>query len=639
MTTKTLTTFLFAALILAASCNSNHKNEKQSAENAVAPKDTVFVSVTDSLDWIIKTGTADMKRQAYDNIFTKFIYNDAHKVIEYSFQEIAFAKKENRLDIQAEALYNMAYAHHIINEMDSALYYYEAANAIWQQLHDTINIVLSWNRIGTMQAYLNRPVESIENLKKALEYYQRTGDKEKMSSTLSSIANAYSSMGIYQKFIENYLQAIKLQEEINDTIGLGISYCNLCTKLPDIGNYKDAIMYGEKSIATFQLAGNTYYKGLALLRTCQAIINAPNNIKEINWKTKLFNYLDEVSIIANTINNEQMKYEILVSKSEYENLMHNYEKAKSIAERVLALTDTSRINTMKAAYMLLLNASIGNNEDASFYLGKFNEYNKKLQQQEWTDKISEMEVKYETEKKELEIERQQHIIKSQNLQRILLAGGVAVSAVFLLLLWRLLYLRNRRNAALAEMNATKDKFFSIISHDLKNPAIAQRDALQLLIKNTGQWDVSALEKYYDGLLETAEGQVELVYNLLNWAQIQIGKMTYTPATFNLFARLRPDILMIRKMAENKEITFIADIPEEATIFGDSNMLGIVIRNLLTNAVKFTPKGGTVTLKATPNPSKGEEFSLPFGEGRGGACISITDTGIGMSEGKSKICLN
>jgi len=120
MTTKTLTTFLFAALILAASCNSNHKNEKQSAENAVAPKDTVFVSVTDSLDWIIKTGTADMKRQAYDNIFTKFIYNDAHKVIEYSFQEIAFAKKENRLDIQAEALYNMTYAHHIINEMDSA---------------------------------------------------------------------------------------------------------------------------------------------------------------------------------------------------------------------------------------------------------------------------------------------------------------------------------------------------------------------------------------------------------------------------------------------------------------------------------------------------------------------------------------
>ena len=295
---------------------------------------------------------------------------------------------------------------------------------------------------------------------------------------------------------------------------------------------------------------------------------------------------------------------------------------------------------MKAAYMLLLNASIGNNEDASFYLGKFNEYNNKLQQQEWKNKISEMEVKYETEKKELEIQNQKNIIKKQNLQRGLLAGGVVVSIIFLALLWYMLRLRNRRNRALAEMNATKDKFFSIISHDLKNPAIAQRDALQLLIKNTGLWDVSTLAKYYEGLLETAEGQVELVYNLLNWAQIQTGRMTFAPATFNLYSRLRSDISIIRKMAENKGITFIADIPEDANVVGDSNMLAIVIRNLLTNAVKFTSEGGTVTCRVaacrdvarnvpTRNvPTRNVPTrNVPTAQ----YTISVTDTGVGMNE--------
>jgi signal transduction histidine kinase len=181
----------------------------------------------------------------------------------------------------------------------------------------------------------------------------------------------------------------------------------------------------------------------------------------------------------------------------------------------------------------------------------------------------------------------------------------------------MLRLRTHRNLALAQMNATKDKFFSIISHDLKNPALAQRDAIQMLVKNIHLWDIHTLSDYCDKLWKSADGQVALLYNLLGWAQIQTGRMAYNPSTIVLSA-FEPDISLIRKMAANKGITFSVHIPPEAFVTGDSNMLATVLRNLLTNAVKFTDKGGQVSFKVDASD-------------KGTYIFSINDTGLGMSE--------
>jgi signal transduction histidine kinase len=238
-----------------------------------------------------------------------------------------------------------------------------------------------------------------------------------------------------------------------------------------------------------------------------------------------------------------------------------------------------------------------------------------------------MEAKYEAEKKELEIERQQQIIIRQNLQRWLLMAGIAICVLFLALLWYILNLRNRRNHELAEINLSKDKFFSIISHDLKNPAIAQRNTLQTLVKNARSWDADTLADYHSELLKSAEGELELIYNLLSWSQLQSGRLICSPETFPL-SDLLPNLSLIRKMAENKNITFDIHIPENMLITADSHFLITVLRNLLTNAIKFTASGGTVTLDIAPC------------DGRDVAChvsttekytISITDTGIGMSQ--------
>jgi signal transduction histidine kinase len=267
---------------------------------------------------------------------------------------------------------------------------------------------------------------------------------------------------------------------------------------------------------------------------------------------------------------------------------------------------------------------LGNAAKADEYIVKMRELQSSWSSKNYQSAIRDMEVKYETEKKEHEIERQQGVISRQNMQRALLAGGIAVFAVFVGLLWYMLRLRTRRNRALterndtlSEMNATKDRFFSIISHDLKNPAVAQRDAIQMLVKNARLWDVDTLSEYYDELLKSADGQVQLLYNLLGWAQLQTGRMTCRPAPFDLVQELRSDIGILRKMAEDKGIRFEVDFPSDAIVTADAGMISVVVRNLLTNAVKFTPFGGSVSLSAS-SPLKGK------------CTVTVSDTGVGMT---------
>jgi signal transduction histidine kinase len=232
--------------------------------------------------------------------------------------------------------------------------------------------------------------------------------------------------------------------------------------------------------------------------------------------------------------------------------------------------------------------------------------------------INNLRIRYETEKRELLIESKNAVISRQNIHRRALMAGVAVCIVFLILLWYMLQLRTRRNRALAETNATKDKFFSIISHDLKSPVNAQRDALQLLAENAGEWDAAFLSDYAKKLLKSADGQVVLLNNLLNWAQMQTGRMPYIPVRFELIEAIQPDTSIIKSIAERKGIAFETNLPAEAAVVGDDKMLCTVIRNLLSNAIKFTPEGGTVTLDISP--------TSPISH-----TISVVDTGTGMTD--------
>ena len=254
---------------------------------------------------------------------------------------------------------------------------------------------------------------------------------------------------------------------------------------------------------------------------------------------------------------------------------------------------------------------------AYFYLNKFRDINKSLvmgggiQQQ-----IDNFQTKYETLEQQLEIERQQTEIERQKARLLLSVGGLIALLLLLAMLVYIVMLRTRRNHQLAEINAIKDKFFSIISHDLKNPVIAQRDALHTLADLVHQLDTNTLADYLRKVVKSADGLADLLKNLLDWAKIQTGRERFNPLPFNLVSFLLPDITLVRNMAERKEIDFEVQSPPSAIVTADANMLVTVVRNLMTNAIKFTAAGGKV--------------SLQISESNGKYSITVSDTGLGMA---------
>ena len=393
----------------------------------------------DSLENIIKTGTTAEQMEALNQLITLYEYNNTPKALEYVSIEKKLADKEKQRFYQGNVMAHLGAIYYSKKMIDSALYYYQGASAIWEELNDSLNLAIAWSHIGSMQTLLNRPVEAIENNRKALAYFQRVKRADNEADALNNIANAYGKMDNIQKSNEYTLKAIKIQEEVKDTIGLGISYYNLGTK-------NNSIEYGEKAIVLFRQAKNLYRLGMSLVRVCRIILN--NNTSELTlpkWKSKIIRYLDEASDIAEKTNNNNMKYEILSVKTQYELIAGNFQKAQSLAENLLATTDTTMTTDMLTAYQLLLYSSIRTNDqnNAIIYFEKYCRLIEEMHQKEWVDKMSEMEIKFETEKKELQITALQK--QKELIMWLSIAGGGVLLLILTvsLFLWRLTVQRRR----------------------------------------------------------------------------------------------------------------------------------------------------------------------------------------------------
>ncbi|MBI5729989.1 MAG: PAS domain S-box protein [Ignavibacteriales bacterium] len=169
---------------------------------------------------------------------------------------------------------------------------------------------------------------------------------------------------------------------------------------------------------------------------------------------------------------------------------------------------------------------------------------------------------------------------------------------------------------LKQLNSTKDKFFSIIAHDLRNPFITILGFSDLL--HTDYAELSDEERlfYLDEMKKSAEISHNLLQNLLQWSRSQTGRIEFNPQKLNLFNIVQGNTDLLKASAERKQIHISHNITEGVFVAADEDMLNTIIRNLLTNALKFTEKGGKVEITAFKQNSFIE--------------ISVSDTGVGMS---------
>lgn len=172
----------------------------------------------------------------------------------------------------------------------------------------------------------------------------------------------------------------------------------------------------------------------------------------------------------------------------------------------------------------------------------------------------------------------------------------------------------KTNAQLQELNASKDKFFSIISHDLRSQFATLLGFTEIIEDRIETYSPTRLKELIKKLKNSAEQLYELFENLLTWSRMQRGAMRHNPKKLPLFVLAEANLKMMQPKAELKQIELKNSVAKEIQAYADSGMVNTVIRNLLSNALKFTDSGGIITIAATAQEQQIEMLIADTGHG-------------------------
>jgi signal transduction histidine kinase len=306
--------------------------------------------------------------------------------------------------------------------------------------------------------------------------------------------------------------------------------------------------------------------------------------------------------------------------------LYNFNSAILRAKEALSLAEEVNVLTYKVDATKIIADSYQDLKDfsnATEYYNKYISYREKLFEIEQNRQIIELETQYQTKENEIVIAQITTEEATQRKLNLYFIVGLGIAGVFIIVMVMLLmqirksnkYIQSQ-NSQLADLNDTKNKFFSIVAHDLRSPIIALQGVGQKLdyfIKKDMQEKLLEMGNRIDQSIDQLN---HLLNNLLNWASQETGGMPFHPDTIASKDVVKEAMGLYKSIADVRNITIETKF-EDAAIYGDKNMIGTVLRNLISNALKFTEAEGTVEIST----EVGEGFSL----------IHIIDNGKGMSQ--------
>lgn len=524
----------------------------------------------------------------------RYLLSDFDKALELSFQALKIEETHQLHARSAATLISIAEIYKEVGNNYKALEYYMQSLVLQKQLNDSSSIIQTLNAIGLINFHLNNDKRALEYHRDALALSKKAGLTKLEGNTLNYIAEALRKGGKVNEAIEQQRDALALRKKIKDEVGIAQSLAAL----------------GE----IYFLKGDTN-KAL------------DHYIASINIDRKLQNKKG----LAKSYNNIGA---LFIHTKAYERAIRNLEVALQYG------VEENAKKYIRDSYELLYTAhsALEDYVNALLYKDLFIAISEFIYSEESDRKIAEMQTKYEIDKKEDEIEllkrsqevRELHLAKQNDFKNFLIVGLIlfAIIAILIYYLYQTkkrsnIHLTetniqiNEKNKALEELNATKDKFFSIISHDLKGPLNSLTSFSNLLINHTAHMSKEEIQMLAKDLDKSVKGLFSLLENLLEWSRSQSGNIELKPEILDLNNLIDQCTSLLSKTAENKNIKLITPEFFNLSIIADRNSISTVIRNLISNALKFTLPGGEVRVEVNESSDM--------------VMISVVDTGVGMSE--------
>jgi signal transduction histidine kinase/Tfp pilus assembly protein PilF len=509
-------------------------------------------------------------------------YMDSDEAISYANQAILYAKKDKNPIKIADAYSSLGIAYEVKSDYVNALKNLYKALAIYETSSDSKSIIRVYNNIGLIYIDLKNYKQGLLFYNKALQLSYKINEKRIISLLSNNIGDVYLQQKEYKKALNFFYKALIMNKKLNDLEGVGLNLSNIGICFVNLKNYDKGLEMINQSILTYDDYSSLYNT---------------YNIYELG-RIYYFKSLEETD--SNTKNENIEKSITYLNQT-----LVNFKKYKSLKDIQDTYFYLSKVYKIK-----------GDKDFALDYFEKYSSIKDSIFSKDSEKKLANLEFKRELDLKNKQIEIQKlKINRDSRKVYFLLIVTISVVLLFGLLLW--LYLSKRKtNKIISDINTQKDKFFSIIAHDLRGPFNGFLGLTELMAEDIDSLSTEDIKFAAVNMRSSAKNLFNLLENLLEWSRMEQNLIPFNPKELPLQSILSDSILTLYDSAYKKEISINTDIDNVKIVFADKNMFQAIIRNIVFNAIKFTPKDGTVNIQTKENTTN--------------TIISVVDSGIGMS---------
>ena len=570
------------------------------------PKVTNLVSLHQRLEYLIHLAKEQIEAGDKQAIFTS-----------YSAGRLADSL---HLEIEKARVFNLqGVAWKIWGDNQKSVFYLFKAKEIFNGLNRQSEYAEVLMNLGETSRAAGNLVKSMDYLESALKIFLEKNDSTGLAKVYNRLAATY-----YEKYLTRYNRDV---DQFGGQETFKFDFTRMYNSDQQFRLKYDSIMH-------FADLSNLYANKLnlpALQISTQIIIAALYTLTfQFEKALGLYEVILEKSRLASPRLEMPLAYyniAILYSKKQdYNKVLENASECYRISKE----SDIKAYILLSAGLIGWYYKQMGQYKDAYeysriAYLGRLDYF-----QQDIDVKIKTMQYDFDMERKQEEINTRK--VQLRFLYLALFSILFVTSLFIFILVWKNkkkkilndeLNKRNRiiseQNDQLALMNNEKDRFFSIIAHDLRGPFNGFLGLTQTMEEELPSMNLEEIQHIAVLLRHSATNLYSLLENLLAWSRLQRGLTSFSPSAFLLKPKIELSLQSILETAQNKGISIAFTIPEDLIVFADQNMLESILRNLISNAIKFTQPGGEVRISSKPSAGNSVE-------------ISIRDTGIGMSDG-------
>lgn len=575
---------------------------------------------------------------------------DPIKKFHYANQYLQLAEKNNIDSSIANAYIDMGMAYTLRSKLDTGLYYFKIGHEKAKAANYENGIARSHVNMGFVYDRLDKKKEAVNHYEESLKIFRKLNHKRGINQCIMNLGSLYFDLGEY-KTADIYFRQVyeSLKDSPNDQAGLANSLFSMGGSNRKIGDQKLALSYYKRSLIIREKLGDI--NGIALSNWGIGLVH--NNLKQYN---KALKYL-EIALDNNRKTKNIYQEAVVLMSISYSYLnLKDYKKAEENAK--LALEKANEANSKGLVVQAL--EHLVKVEKAQ------NKFAEALEYQSHhiaiSDSLNNTQVRKEvilddlrrvnTDNKNLQ-DRNKKIsakISDYTIAIAIITGLLIILAILLILYYRknsaektanklLLYQKHQiaevneelsalneelktqmeivsaQNIELEKLNTVKNKFFSIVSHDLRGPIHSLKALFGMY--RSGVLNEEELGQLLERLEDTVYSTASFLDNLLEWSKSQLEGMVVNPTDVKLHEIIAHNIQLMESQIKLKSIKVENRVAEELNILADINMVHVIIRNILSNAIKFCSKGDEVIFDATIEGNK--------------VVCSIKDTGPGISD--------